>query len=100
MSFRCVGKVNDDIGLIERADRSRAHRLLQRVPGVEEPGSVQDHQLRVGAGVDADDAVAGRLWLGAGDAQLLADDAIQECRFADVRFSCYGDDPRSWHLAS
>ena len=47
--------------------------------------------------VDPDDAIASGLRLWTGDAQLLADDAVQERRFSDVRFSDDRDDSRSWH---
>ena len=54
-------------------------------------------------GVDADDAVARRLRLGADDAQLFADDAIEERGFSGVRLSDDGDDSgfrHSWKLVA
>ena len=50
-------------------------------------------------GVDAEDAVAGGLGLGARDAELLADDAIEEGGFARVGFPDNGDDPGASHEA-
>src|SRR3954463_12169931 len=46
---------------------------------------------------DSDDSVACRLRLRTGDAQLLTDDAIEERRFPDVRFSGDCHYSRSWH---
>ena len=74
-----------------------AHRLLERVLRVEQPGRVEDDHLHVVGGVDADDAVARRLRLGAGDAQLLADDAVEQRRLAGVRLSDDGDDSGAGH---
>ena len=48
-------------------------------------------------GVDADDAIAGRLRLGADDAELLADDAVEERGFAGVGFADDGDDSGARH---
>ena len=48
-------------------------------------------------GVDADDAVARRLRLWADDAELLADDAIEERGFPGVGFSDDGDDSGAGH---
>ena len=65
--------------------------------GLEEAGRVGEDDLGIVGGVDADDAVAGGLGLGARDAELLADDAIEERGFAGVGFSDDGDDPGASH---
>ena len=53
----------------------------------------------VAAREDADDAVACGLRLGAGDAQALADESIEQCGLAGVGFAGEGDECRRWAWA-
>ena len=93
-----VGEVDDDVGVVERARaRSRAWRCCSSYCGSSSPGVSSMTICTSSVGADADDAVAGRLRLGAGDAELLADDAVEERRLAGVRLSDDGDDAGSGH---
>ena len=91
-SFGAVDEVEDDVGFVERGERGARASLLERVARIEEARRVEEDHLHVVGGVDADDAVACRLRLGADDAELFADDAIEERGFSGVRFSDDGDD--------
>jgi hypothetical protein len=73
--------------------------LLEWIPRVEQSGSVEDDHLRIIGGSNSDDTVAGGLWLRAGDAQLLADYAIEQRRLPDVGFSGDGYDSSAWHAS-
>jgi hypothetical protein len=60
---------------------------------------VDDH-LYVVNRVDPDDAVARGLRLGADDRELLANDAVEQRRFARVGFSGDGDDSSARHYGN
>ena len=98
--FGAVDEIEDDVGVGERGERGAAHGALERVLRIEQPGRVEQDHLHVAVGADADDAVAGGLRLGADDAELLADDAIEERGFSGVGFSGDGDDPGFGHCGS
>src|SRR5690349_12835328 len=89
--------MEDDVGVVQRGHRGSTHGLLQRIPRVEQAWCVEDHHLDVVGGADADYTVARRLRLGADDAELFADDAVEEGRLAGVRLSDNGDDSGSGH---
>ena len=55
------------------------------------------NHLDIAGGVDSDDAVACRLRLRADDAELFADDAIEERGLAGVWFADDGDDSSFRH---
>ena len=84
---------DDRLGRLDAADDGGHHALVQLVALLaHDSRSVkQDHLVLVVAG-DADDAVARRLRLGRHDAELLADDGVDERRLAGVGAADDGDD--------
>src|SRR5205814_4815041 len=82
---------------MDGGQRCGPHRFLKRVFGIQQSRRIEDDHLRNVGGSDPDYAIARRLGLWARDAKLLADDAIEQRRFSDIRFSDDGYDPRFWH---
>src|SRR5213075_1589125 len=64
---------------------------------IEQTRCIEDDHLRFVSRMDANDAIARGLRLWADDAELLADDAVEERRLSSVRLSCNGDDPGAHH---
>ena len=80
------------------ASAVRAHGVAgARYAGSSRPGVSSRIIWASSVGADADDAVARGLRLWADDAELFADDAIEERGFAGVRLSDDGDDSGARH---
>src|ERR1700722_20038930 len=87
-----LDEVDDNIGVLEGAERGRAHGALEVVGGGEESGGVEEDHLDVAFGPDADDAIACGLGLGGGDGEFLSDEAIEQRGFSHVVCADDGDD--------
>ena len=73
-----------DVGLVQRLERSREHRLLQEVAGFEQARSVEEDELVGADGEDPGDALPRRLGLRGDDRQVLPDQVVQKGGFARV----------------
>ncbi len=87
-----VDQVDDDVGLVEGGERGGAHRGLEFVLWLEEAWGVEEDDLRLLVGDDADDAVAGGLGFGARDGESRADESVEECGLAGVGSAGDGDE--------
>ena len=81
------------VDVADRAQHGLVQRPVQRrgVPRLE-ARRVDEDELRVAQGADAGDAVPRGLRLARGDADLLADQGIEQRRLADVGLADDGDD--------
>ena len=89
------GRLNDEehsVDLVDRRQRCLDHELVQRAFGAVDAGRVEKGDLKVGFAEDAENTVSRRLRLGGDDGQLLADEAVEKCRLADVGTTDEGDD--------
>ena len=62
--------------------------------GLVDPRRVEEDDLAGLVRMDAEDAVARRLGLIGDDRDLMLDDAVDECRLADIRAADDGDETR------
>src|SRR6185437_2250503 len=92
-----VDEVGDDIRVFERAECSLAHGALQGVLRIQESRRVEEDDLEIVAGEDAEDAVAGGLRFGTNDAEFLADEPVEKGGFAGVRLAAEGEDAGVGH---
>ena len=89
----------DEVGIAERSNGLRDHVPVHRtVIDIVNPGRVEIDDLRLVDCVDAENAVAGRLGFTRGDAELSAEQVIQQRRFADIRSADQG--PRTPRAAA
>src|SRR5690348_254323 len=91
-ALACVDEVGDEVGVVERAECGLAHGALEAVLRIQESGGVEEDDLEIVAGEDAEDAVAGGLGFGADDAEFLADEAVEQGGFAGVRLATEGEE--------
>ena len=68
------------------------HILAQLVERLVNAGRVEKEVLGVGSGKNTEQLVAGRLGLGRGDGDLLAQQAIEKGGFAGIRAADHGDE--------
>ena len=61
------------------------HVFVQAAAGPVDAGGIEEEDLSAGKRMNPEDAVAGRLRLRRGDRNLLAENTIEQCRFADIR---------------
>ncbi len=78
LSLARITHVDNAVSVGECGDGGRLHRSLQEVVRVEQPRGIGQDHLRIALGADADDSVARGLGLVACDAQLLADEPVEE----------------------
>src|SRR6185437_2196047 len=95
-----VTHVDDAIGVSEGRDGGGLHGRLEQITGIEQAWGVGQDHLGIAFGADTDNAIAGGLRLVARDAELLADQAIEEGGFAGVWLSGDGDGSVSGHGGS
>ena len=70
---------------------------MERIGRIEQARRVEDDHLHVVLRPNGDYSVARGLRLRTDDAELLANDAVQERRLPRVRLASDGDDTRSCH---
>jgi hypothetical protein len=87
-----VDEVDDHVGVGDRLLRGVSHRLVEGVARLEEPGGVEEDELRLLVGEDPDDAFARGLRLRGDDREPLADEAIEQGRLAGVGLADEGDE--------
>ncbi len=74
------------VGVLQRSQRRAVHVTVHRAAGARvQAGRVDEDHLRGGSRQDAEDAVPRRLRLRADDADLAAEQRVQQRRLADVR---------------
>ena len=83
------------VGVGQLALDAALHALGERVARALHAGQVDEHELVPRAGGDAADRPARRLRLVGDDRHLLADEAVDERRLADVRPPGERDEPRA-----
>jgi hypothetical protein len=82
---RSVDYNPDDIDFAQRFDCGIHHAHVHPVQRAMDAGRIDEDGLPFGIVLDPHDAVARRLGFIGDDCELLADDAVQEGRFAGVR---------------
>ena len=85
---------DDDVGLAQRVQRRVHHPHVEPVQRPMNARRVDEDDLPVGPGADADDAVPGRLRLVRDDRQLVADEPVEQRRLAGVGPADEGDESR------
>ena len=91
---RWLGDVHnqaDDVGIRQRRLCLVHHVLAEPVQRLVKAGRVQENHLSVGPGKDSGQPLAGRLRLVADDCDLLAQPAVDQSGFADVRPADHGN---------
>ena len=89
----------DDVDVVQRGRGGPVQHLVELAPAVDvNAGGIDEDDLPLPLRLDAEDAVAGRLGLVGGDAELLPDQPVQERRLADVRATGDRHDSASGHV--
>jgi hypothetical protein len=84
--FECLEHQHHDVGLLEGRGGGAVHGLVQGTTGLAvQTRGVEEGDLNLRGAVEAEDAVARGLRPGRDDAQLLAQEGVQQRRLADVR---------------
>ena len=87
-----VHRQQDGVRPFRPAPRSGDHSAVEAAGGGEDAGGVDQHDLRLAMDGDAHQTGAGGLRLGAGDRHFLADQRVDQRRFASVRRADDGDE--------
>ena len=90
-----VDQEHEQVGVGRGAPGGGDHRPVEAALGREQPGRVDEHDLRLASGQDAAHGRAGGLRLAGDDRDLLADQRIDEGRLAGVGRADDGDEPAS-----
>src|SRR5690606_12734053 len=80
-------------GIRQRFERPGPHRALKRVLRLEQSRRIDEHELRVFRREDTRHTLARRLRARRDDAQLLAQERVEQRRLSDVRSADEGDVP-------
>ena len=80
-----IDQKTDEIGFLERFHRVPNHLSVHTVLGLMDSGSIVEDQLPSRLTENPDYPVTGGLRLVSGDTQLLANESIQQRRFANIR---------------
>jgi len=90
-------QIGDDVRVRDGAHGGVAHRLVQRVLGLEQPGAVGEDELRVIASEETHDGDASGLRLRRYDGQVLSDEGVEQGGLADVGSAGEGDGAAAGH---
>ncbi len=93
-------ELKNDIHAWQRGEGELAHPLLHQVARVEQAGQVMPDVLDVAFRPEPDHREARGLRLRAHDGKVHADQAIEQCRLADVGGAGKGDVASSSHAGS
>ena len=85
-----IEEVQDDVCVPDRGESVSAHAFVEDVVRGEESGGVMQNHLHGPSCNDAYDASARGLRFRADDAEVFADEPIEEGGFAHVRFADHG----------